>query len=681
MEWWNRLTVKKKLHFGFTAIVVMVVLFGLIQALRLGILADDRDEVGRKTLDLKAMQAISRKTAELYPTVAGAVFQGQAAPAREAVEKLRRSVDTDKAVIQAATELSGEKEQANRFHQAFAEQLDLADKVCSLLESDPRSATARMAQVDRRFQEARSATAEALQATIEAALSVEQEMVTHHAEELRTGRLWSLLLLILVSGASVGIAYFITRNVVELLGDDPGNLANLARNFMEGDLTVFGRDGRSATGLDQALNKMAANITQVLRQVEVNSGTLQDISRELSQAASDMIRNAEGLNHQAAVVVTSTARVTGSMETISKATEEANRSMNVISNTAREASVSMNVISEVSEEATGNLQSVFSATEQASEIMGDVQAFAAGASENIATVANAVERMTSSLEKVRRQCQAASDESGRANRHAQSNQELMERLAASAKEIGKVLELINDISEQTNMLALNASIEAAGAGEAGKGFAVVADEVKELARQTGQATQMISERIDEIQTSTGEVAEGTRSVTRTIERITQANAEILLAVDHQSATVGQIGQSIGDVARETRDVTGKVTDSTARINEITQRMGEISRAIGEVNSNVSQASENITSMSGSVEEAFAGNVAIAHNMTEATHGAAALQDSMGEVKRSSEVMARISNQLNQHAQDIANVTEELNYVLGLFRMENPDHEDPPHVKR
>ena len=113
-------------------------------------------------------------------------------------------------------------------------------------------------------------------------------------------------------------------------------------------------------------------------------------------------------------------------------------------------------------------------------------------------------------------------------------------MSDSAAKIGEVVALINSIAEQTNLLALNATIEAARAGEAGKGFAVVASEVKQLASQTARATEDISARVAGIQKATGDTVQSIGRIVETIDSIRSISAAIAGAVEEQSVTTQEI---------------------------------------------------------------------------------------------------------------------------------------------
>jgi methyl-accepting chemotaxis protein len=132
-------------------------------------------------------------------------------------------------------------------------------------------------------------------------------------------------------------------------------------------------------------------------------------------------------------------------------------------------------------------------------------------------------------------------------------------LEKSAAEIGKVVELIDQLASQTNLLALNATIEAARAGEAGKGFAVVANEVKHLASQTARSTSEISNQVAEIQASSTDTAKAIREVSSMISEINAASAVISQAMERQGETTAKVIRNVEGAARCTTEVSNTIT--------------------------------------------------------------------------------------------------------------------------
>ena len=133
-------------------------------------------------------------------------------------------------------------------------------------------------------------------------------------------------------------------------------------------------------------------------------------------------------------------------------------------------------------------------------------------------------------------------------------------LSESAEEISEVLELIQTIANRTNLLALNASIEAARGGDSGRGFAVVASEVKELAHQTSAATSKVGTQIETMQGSTRASVEQLRNVAKHIHDLERTSVSIASAVDQQSVAGKELARNIDVSARETGEVASYAKD-------------------------------------------------------------------------------------------------------------------------
>ncbi|MEH6633420.1 MAG: methyl-accepting chemotaxis protein [Halopseudomonas aestusnigri] len=180
------------------------------------------------------------------------------------------------------------------------------------------------------------------------------------------------------------------------------------------------------------------------------------------------------------------------------------------------------------------------------------------ASTNVQSVAAATEELSASINEISSQVQRSADIASNAVQETSLTNKKIEGLVQAADKIGEVVKLINDIAEQTNLLALNATIEAARAGEAGKGFAVVASEVKSLANQTAKATEDISAQINSIQSETKEAVGAIQSISLTINSIHEVSTAIASAVEEQGAATAEITSAVQQAANGTDQVTSNI---------------------------------------------------------------------------------------------------------------------------
>lgn len=233
---------------------------------------------------------------------------------------------------------------------------------------------------------------------------------------------------------------------------------------------------------------------------------------------------------------------------------------------AFEASI-MQVAQGVAREAE-NIQATSNQVRERAEVASSNATGVAGASEeisiNMASVSDAAQSLSDRVRDTGQRAQKSVGAATSAVEAAQRTNATMHELETGAQEIGEILNLIQDIAAQTNLLALNATIEAARAGEAGKGFAVVAQEVKNLANQTGSATDRIAERINEIQSTTGVAVQAIAGIRDSITGIHETVGEMSYAVSEQQEFVAEIASNVEQSATAAGEMNGTIAQvSTA----------------------------------------------------------------------------------------------------------------------
>jgi methyl-accepting chemotaxis protein len=246
--------------------------------------------------------------------------------------------------------------------------------------------------------------------------------------------------------------------------------------------------------------------------------------------------------------------------------------------------------------------------EETSAQSGVVSAASGQVSRNVQTVAAGAEEMSASIKEIAQSAQEAARVSKEAVEVAQKTNQTITKLGESSHEIGNVIKVITSISEQTNLLALNATIEAARAGDAGKGFAVVANEVKELAKQTGQATDDIGQKISAIQHDTQEAVAAIEQIGGIINKISDISNTIAGAVEEQSVTTNEMSRNVGEAAAGTNQIVQNITgvaqaaqstasgatQTQATAQELTRLAAELQNAIGQFKYNATEVGRGRT---------------------------------------------------------------------------------------
>ncbi len=239
-----------------------------------------------------------------------------------------------------------------------------------------------------------------------------------------------------------------------------------------------------------------------------------------------------------------------------------------VAGAADEMKVTAQTLSAASEQTTSRASAVASASEEATV--------------TAQTVASAAEELSNSIQEIARQVADAADVSANGKGQAESTNETVKGLAEGAQKIGDVVSLINDIAEQTNLLALNATIEAARAGEAGKGFAVVASEVKSLANQTAKATEEISQQIGTMQDSTQKTVSEIEEVVTAMSKISEMTTAVASAVEEQNAATRDIAENIQQTATGTQDVSSNIIEVNTAAQQSSQASVEVVEVVGKL---------------------------------------------------------------------------------------------------